>query len=139
MVNEEWHSLFPNACLNNLVAATSGHSPIKLTTITHAPFRRKHRFRFENSWLLEETLNEAVRKIWDTRDHQNATEKLRKCSAFLSKWGHGVANRFKDKITQQKMKIDYYRGSTNPEDVQTLKTHKEGLSKLLEQEEIHYK
>ena len=63
MVDEEWHSLFPNDCLNNLVVATLDHSPIKLTTITHAPFRRKLRFRFENSWLLEETLNEAVTKI----------------------------------------------------------------------------
>ena len=63
MVGDEWHSLFPNACLNNLVAATSDHSPIKLTTITHAPFRRKHQFHFENSWLPEETLNEAVTEI----------------------------------------------------------------------------
>ena len=139
MTYEDWCDLFPNACLYNLVAATSDHSPLKLSTVTQAFHRRKHRFRFENCWLLEDTLNNVMTENWDPGDHQRVPEKLHKCSELLAKWGRRTMNKFKDKIAQQKQHIEYHRRMTSPEGVLALKAHKEEHSKLLEQEETYWR
>jgi hypothetical protein len=56
----EWISLFPNAKLLNLLTSHSNHSPILLqcTPVTRQEYR--YAFKFENSWLKEEDIDEVV-------------------------------------------------------------------------------
>ena len=140
MENEDWFQLFLEATLNNLVAATSDHSPIMLCTAIKVPYKRKHRFKFENSWLLEDELKSVVSENWCFKDQLNVLDRLLKCSTSLSKWGRKLATRFKEKIVQQKSRVvEHYRRKDELENAQVLKLHKGWLAKLLEQEEMFWK
>jgi len=55
-----WLTLFPNARLINLVAAISDHSPILLKLDPESYIHSKRSFRFENSWLLDQSLSDMV-------------------------------------------------------------------------------
>ncbi|PNY08791.1 endonuclease/exonuclease/phosphatase family protein, partial [Trifolium pratense] len=64
MHTHAWSLMFPKARLINLVAATSDHSPI-LLKLEHEPYiQPKRSFRFENSWLLDNSLVAMITSNW---------------------------------------------------------------------------
>jgi hypothetical protein len=64
MANSQWLQRYPSVKLKNLLASHSDHSPILLQS---SPLTRRggfYAFRFENSWLKEEDIDEVVEEGW---------------------------------------------------------------------------
>lgn len=82
-----WRSLFPAAKVFNLDTAHSDYSALFLalgvTVITYAP----KQFRFENAWLREVDVSQAVQDGWTTGRSQSIMEQIRSCGLFLQQWG----------------------------------------------------
>lgn len=70
-----WLTLFPNARLINIVAATSDHSPILLKLEPENYIHSKRSFRFENSWLLDQSFADMVDENYHPSN--NILEKLK--------------------------------------------------------------
>jgi endonuclease/exonuclease/phosphatase family metal-dependent hydrolase len=60
MANSQWLMLYPNVKLTNLVTSHSDHSSILLQNSPLMRNGRTYSFRFENSWLKEEDVDEVV-------------------------------------------------------------------------------
>jgi hypothetical protein len=58
--NTEWLMLYPEVRLQNLLTSHSDHSPIILHTSVISRSRNTYSFRFENSWLQEEDIDNVV-------------------------------------------------------------------------------
>jgi hypothetical protein len=60
MANSQWLMLYPGVKLTNLLSSHSDHSPILLQNLPTIRSGRIYSFRFENSWLKEEDIDEVV-------------------------------------------------------------------------------
>lgn len=60
LVSIEWMDIFPKATLTTLLTRISDHSPLLLNLDGSTPSKKHSTFRFENSWLLEDSLQEQL-------------------------------------------------------------------------------
>ncbi|GMI97500.1 hypothetical protein like AT1G43760 [Hibiscus trionum] len=67
VANTEWWDLFPEFQLKHLSHSFSDHCPLLLNTKSgHSMNKKTWHFRFEASWLLEESCEEEVNNLWLT-------------------------------------------------------------------------
>ncbi|WJX95210.1 hypothetical protein P8452_76554 [Trifolium repens] len=86
MHTHTWSLMFPAARLINLAAATSDHSPI-LLKLEHEPhIQPKRSFRFENSWLLDNSLVDMITSNWPYYPARNIPQKLKYCIGDMEAW-----------------------------------------------------
>ncbi|XP_073060294.1 uncharacterized protein [Primulina eburnea] len=136
--NSEWMALFPDAQVNNPVAAISDHSPLLLRTIQPEIFLQKRKFRFENKWLRELDFKELVYNSWDAGSCQDLLPRLERCSELLSNWGKQCFAFFKRSINQYKQKLEQLRHYSDPDSVEEYDTIRKNMIDLFVQEEDHW-
>ncbi|KAL4281614.1 hypothetical protein GQ457_03G026570 [Hibiscus cannabinus] len=86
VANKNWWNLFPHFHLAHLTHAFSDHCPLLLNTDNRSPSRyRVSHFRFEASWLLEESCEEEVRRLWK-QCSGSIVQRLRLLSHGLESW-----------------------------------------------------
>ncbi|KAL4387439.1 hypothetical protein GQ457_09G000910 [Hibiscus cannabinus] len=65
VANSTWWELFPNFRLSHLEHSFSDHCPLLMELDSSLPgIRRRWHFRFEASWLLEDTCEAEVKRLW---------------------------------------------------------------------------
>lgn len=90
IANAAWHRLWPRRTLRSCFANSSYHKPIMVNL--ERPGRRHSTgqtgFRFEPTWLRDETFMESVSKAWTRSREYNATlcDKLDNCGKSLLAW-----------------------------------------------------
>lgn len=105
MSTASWMTLFPSASLSNMVASMSDHSPISLKPCSRDSEVYGRKFRFENSWLLEEGLDSVVMESCAKGDYGDVLNKLQECTENLDRWGRKLKTRFSHDITSCKREI----------------------------------
>ncbi|GMI87830.1 hypothetical protein like AT1G43760 [Hibiscus trionum] len=65
VANTAWRSLHPDFTLSHLSHSFSDHCPLLVETSLRSVPRSHWHFKFEAAWLLEETCESEVRKLWD--------------------------------------------------------------------------
>ncbi|KAJ9558242.1 hypothetical protein OSB04_012856 [Centaurea solstitialis] len=139
LVNTRWSSTYPEAKLRNLTAPISDHSPILLDMVGSSCSSKKHVFRFENKWFLEDTLNPMVEQRWQDTSGQRLLDRLEVCSTALNKWGKELAMRYRRQVSAAKQKMEMLRPSDNPRDVQAFDECRQKLLDVMEKEEVFWK
>lgn len=135
MATNSWLALFPNAKLQNLLAAISDHSPILLSCDIVPHFFRNRRFKFENIWLHEPDLDDVVMHGYLHGDPDSITSKLDCCAQDLTIWGARQKKRFKEDIDNCKRKLEDLRDKSDAVSVEQYKILKGQLVTLLLQED----
>ncbi|XP_075507347.1 uncharacterized protein LOC142544167 [Primulina tabacum] len=134
-----WMEKFPNAQLHNLCASVSDHSPILINTTPRLQMGRTRDFMFENKWLKEPDLQDFITVNWENSEGDNIMEKMESLSTKLAEWGRKKNSIFKDEIEQCKKDIEKLRLSDSEEDAVGIQKIKYILTKLISQEELHWK
>lgn len=87
---------------------------MELCSLAHS--RRQFRFRFENTWLKEESFHDEVSAFWKNISPVQLLSKLSAISVFMEKWGREFFNKFHEKIKRHKEVIQLYNDCSNAED-----------------------
>jgi hypothetical protein len=87
MTNSLWLARYPNVKLTNLLASHSDHSPILLQNLPMPSRGGSYSFRFENSWLNEEDIDEVVDDGWWRDTGGDVTCRTARCAEKLSRCG----------------------------------------------------
>ncbi|XP_039068800.1 uncharacterized protein LOC120215094 [Hibiscus syriacus] len=86
VANGTWWDLFPHFQLDHLSHLISDHCPLLLRTEALFNSHRPHwHFRFEASWLTEESCEQEVKRLW-TASTEMFLEKLKAVSFGLETW-----------------------------------------------------
>ncbi|MCI32396.1 hypothetical protein A2U01_0053609 [Trifolium medium] len=95
MANSEWLMTFPEAKLLNLLAS---HSPILLQNSPMITHGITYLFRFENSWLKEDDVEEVVEGGWGRDRDVDITNRTSRCADKLQVWGRRKRMKFKQDV-----------------------------------------
>jgi len=87
MGNSEWLQRFPEVKLTNFFTFHSDHTPILLDIIPTVRQRYNYSFKFENSWLLEDDIEEVVVDGWGGIMRLELGDRVVNCSTKLQSWG----------------------------------------------------
>ncbi|XP_073024385.1 uncharacterized protein [Primulina eburnea] len=139
LVTSSWMEKFPNAQLHNLCASVSDHSPILINTAPRLQMVRTREFMFEKKWYKEPDLQAFITSNWENNVGDNIMEKMESLSTKLAEWGRKKNRIFKDEIEQCKKDIESLRLSDSEEDAVGIQRIKYNLTKLISQEEMHWK
>ncbi|MBA0631995.1 hypothetical protein Godav_000815 [Gossypium davidsonii] len=85
VVNDEWWSLFSNYKVSHLSHFFSDHCPLLLNSKVESLSTKVHHFRFEAAWLLEDSCETMVKKLWEASSGTIPT-RLHKVGEGLDKW-----------------------------------------------------
>ncbi|KAA3478183.1 reverse transcriptase [Gossypium australe] len=85
VANKKWISMFPQANIKHLVHSTSDHCPLLIVTNKDEYTKRQETFKFEAWWVIEETFEAEVRRIWEANPG-NLTKKLECLQQGLKQW-----------------------------------------------------
>ncbi|KAJ8764121.1 hypothetical protein K2173_005027 [Erythroxylum novogranatense] len=133
-VAADWLNSFPCHKLFNLVSSYSDHSSIKLFVSAVFLVKRAHRFKFENTWLLNNDFLEVVSCAWSQDRNVGVLAKICACSATLTDWQNSQDHNFTYQIAILKKRIDVAH-QAKVDDVLIVRLKSE-LSALLAQEVI---
>ncbi|KAA3455882.1 reverse transcriptase [Gossypium australe] len=86
VATNSWCQSFPNYSLRHLPHSFSNHSPLLIDTAVERKRRVSNRFRFESWWVLEETCEAEIRKIWEESSGAYLT-RMRLLANGLREWG----------------------------------------------------
>ncbi|KAA3457378.1 reverse transcriptase [Gossypium australe] len=78
-------SMFPETNIQHLVHSTSNHCPLLITTTKEEKRKRWETFRLEAWWLMEETFETEVQRIWESASG-DLIQKLEYLKSELGKW-----------------------------------------------------
>jgi hypothetical protein len=130
----EWPYLFPNAKLINLLASHSDHSPILLQCTPVIRQEYRYAFKFENSWLKEEDIDEVVVEGWNSGVGTEIVHRLTHCADKLQRWGRRKKKRFKEEIMEYGAEMESSRGNIDAASVARFKQAQHQHAKTLVQE-----
>ncbi|GMJ02632.1 hypothetical protein HRI_003932400 [Hibiscus trionum] len=85
VANSPWLNLFPRYVLNHLSHSFSDHCPLLLNTQDGVNPNKTWHFRFEASWLLEDSCEPEVQKLW-AASVGSIPKKLRQVGVGLENW-----------------------------------------------------
>ncbi|RAL49909.1 hypothetical protein DM860_002200 [Cuscuta australis] len=98
MGTESWLRLFDKVEVLHIEIVSSDHSALFLTlrsmTISYAP----KPFRFENAWLKEIDVKEAVTMEWEIGMGCPISDRILRCGEYLQQWGRQKHAVFRDKL-----------------------------------------
>ncbi|XP_058784872.1 uncharacterized protein LOC131659735 [Vicia villosa] len=83
LATSDWFTVFPHVKLSNLIASYSDHSPILLDCDPVQQTSSSFRFRFENSWLHEDSITEVVSNGWHSEAHTDVVQRISTCATSL--------------------------------------------------------
>ncbi|MCH79466.1 endonuclease/exonuclease/phosphatase family protein, partial [Trifolium medium] len=139
MANSTWLMKFPNVTLRNLLASHYDHSPILFQNTSMINNGKFYSFRFENSWLKEEDVGDAVEDGWGRERGGEITNRIMRCADKLRGWGRRKRMRFKQEIIECNDEMERLRGSLDLTDAGRYKEVQEKHARLLVQEEMYWK
>ncbi|MCI14076.1 endonuclease/exonuclease/phosphatase family protein, partial [Trifolium medium] len=139
MANSEWLMTFPEAKLLNLLASHSDHSPILLQNSPMIRHGKTYLFRFENSWLKEDDVEEVVEGGWGIDRGVDITNRILRCADKLQGWGRRKRMKFKQDVNECSEEMERLRGSQDPATSERYKEVQEKHAILLIQEETYWK
>lgn len=137
--NDSWWQMFLLCTLMIFHAVVSDHEPIKLELVNTSLSKKQFRFKFENTWLKEESFYADVVKHWKNLPTIHLLPKLISVSSYMAKWGRTFFHKFRDKVIKQKAIIDQLKNREDDDGIQLYLDEKEKLSDLLLNEEIYWK
>ncbi|KAL8121850.1 hypothetical protein AgCh_018547 [Apium graveolens] len=120
-------------------AVASDHEPIKLELINTMVSKKQFQFKFENTWLKEESFHADVAKFWKNLPAVHLLPKLISVSNYIAKWGRTFFHKFRDKVIKQKEIIDQLKDREDDDGIQMYFDEKEKLSELLLRKELYWK
>ncbi|KAJ8423722.1 hypothetical protein Cgig2_010287 [Carnegiea gigantea] len=106
----EWSLMFPEAAVTHINSDMSNHSPILLKCFPHMDTKGAHkkRFRFENTWMIEQTCKDIA-----SVSKPNAVDKLLgcidKCLAELLKWNKTTFGHVQCRINEMELQLKSQR------------------------------
>jgi hypothetical protein len=101
--------------------------------------RRHPYFKFKNSWLLENDIEEVVCEGWGVGANLAIEERISMCSTKLKGWGRRKRTRFKEEIIESYKEMEEFRGSSSGEGGRRYREASECHTRLLIQEEVFWK
>ena len=113
MGNSEWLQHFLEVKLTNLLTSHSDHTPILLDIIPTVRHWYNYSFKFENSWLLEDDIEEVVMDGWGGTRGLELGDRVVNCSMKLQSWGRRKRVRFKEEINQCVRILEELRAQPN--------------------------
>lgn len=137
--SSSWISLFPSARLLNLVAATSDHSPILLKLEQENYIHPKRSFRFENSWLLDQSLADMVDENWHYYPANNILQKLKYCVDDMEAWSKTNTPNFCSAANKLRRELDAIRCGNDHRSDASITNIQNKLSCVLLQEDRYWK
>lgn len=136
MATSDWLSMFPNASLKNILAATSDHSPILLQcNLVSLPFNNR-KFKFENVWLQEPDLNDVVMLGLSCGDPNLIMSKLECCADELFHRGEKICKRYREDINNCKRRMVELRHKNDSESMEHFNNLRERLVTLILQRKL---
>lgn len=136
---ESWWRPFPLCNLRLLHTICSDDEPIHLELRSLSHTKRQFRFRFENTWLKEESFHEEVCEYWGSLSSMQFLPKLIDIFTFMQKWGKKFFNMFREKIKMQKQVLEQYGDCSDEESTKKYFEAKKKLEEILIHEEIYWK
>ncbi|VFQ67130.1 unnamed protein product [Cuscuta campestris] len=134
-----WMQLFDKIHMEHVETVYSDHSALFLTAssnrITYVP----KAFRFENAWLKEIDVREAVEEAWKLGNGRPIVERMNYCGEYLHRWGQQKRNIFKAKLQASKKQMQKYRNSHAIEHRYFFRCAQEAYKQVLEQQEMYWK
>jgi hypothetical protein len=100
---------------------------------------RVYSFRFENSWLKEDDIEEVVEDGWGRNRSIDVISKTVRCAEKLTGWGRRKRMRFKQEVKECSEEMERLRGNHDVVDSGRYKEVQEKHSMLLVQEEMYWK
>jgi hypothetical protein len=139
MANSQWLMIYQNVKLLNLLTSHSDHSPILLQNSVPVRTERTYSFRFKNSWLKEEDLEEVVVDGWGRERGIDVMYKTTRCADKLKGWGRRKRMRFKQEIQECSQEMERLRGCHDSPEFGRFKEVQEKHARLLVQEEDYWR
>jgi hypothetical protein len=94
-----------------LVAATSDHSPILLKLEQKPHIQQKRSFRFENSWLLYNSLVDMITSNWPYYPASNIPQKLKYCIGDMEAWSKENSPNFRETANKLRRELELIRST----------------------------
>jgi hypothetical protein len=139
LASSDWVSKFPNVKLRNILSSHSDHSPILLQCAPVIKQNYKYEFKFENSWLKEEDIEEVVHEGWNDGEGLELTGRLSQCADKLQRWGRRKKKRFKDEILEHEAEMERFRDKRDAASIARFQEAHQQHAKVLIQEEAFWK
>lgn len=117
----------------------SDHDPIQLELYNTEHSRRNFRFRFENTWLKEQSFHEEVVNYWQRLPPVHFLPRLLELSNFMDKWGRKFFNKFREKIRKQKEELKVFEDCADERRTNRYFEERSKLEELLIHEEAYWK
>ncbi|KAL4310577.1 hypothetical protein GQ457_01G015360 [Hibiscus cannabinus] len=138
VANGAWTELFPTARIEHMQHSFSDHCPLLLNTCIGDGRPRKWHFRFEATWLAEESCQDVVKRIWE-QEGGSVPDKLQKVCTGLDRW---FANLKKEKqVTIRSLKsrlADLNEQAVNDEVLGEITDIKLALNLESDKEELYW-
>jgi hypothetical protein len=100
---------------------------------------RIYSFRFENSWLKEEDIDEVVEEGWGREYGADIISRTSRCAEKLKWWGRRKRMRFKQEVAECSEEMERLRGCHDTTSSGRFKEVQERHAQLLVQEETHWR
>ena len=124
---------------SNVTTTSSDHYPLWLTCKLAMNVQRSpHRFKFENSWLVEPKFSQMLKQQWQTYIESGITQKLSNCANDLAQWNRSN-NKVRGEINQVQKKLERIRTHVSASNVNYYNALRRKLDKLLVQDDLFWK
>ncbi|XP_058758766.1 uncharacterized protein LOC131632019 [Vicia villosa] len=139
LVNPSWFDFFLDAKLLNLIATHSDHNPILLACEQIQQRRKMFSFRFENSWLKEEGIEDVVTRGWQKGHRQNLIHCIGTCAGELGTWNRLRGKNHKERLAECLATMDCYRDAQDTVSSSRYLEAQKEYNKLIVSDEIFWK
>ncbi|KAA3482763.1 reverse transcriptase [Gossypium australe] len=89
VANEDWQIMFPEGSIQHLTHSFFDHCPLLVNTRREERGVKVADFRFEAWWIMEETFDDEVKRIWESSPG-NLLLKLDKLKTGLRRWANRI-------------------------------------------------
>jgi exonuclease III len=98
LATDGWHTMFPTAEVENLVAPSSDHYPILVQLAPSVRTGVCRSFKYENAWNVEHGLRDVIVSSWQHNASYDIIPRLEVCAGELMVWSRNNCNRLKSEI-----------------------------------------
>ncbi|KAA3460789.1 reverse transcriptase [Gossypium australe] len=105
VATDSWIQTFPNFSLRHLPHSFSDHCPLLVDTESEQKRNGHNKFRFESWWILEESCEEEIKKLWEgsAGSYQNRMTNLAK---GLKMWGTTMQAKRKGEVKRLNRRLE---------------------------------
>jgi len=110
MATQTWCDIFHQNRLHNVISHRSDHFPILLKLQEVARRRGGKEFKYENAWLMEDELNDIVRRGWERCQEGEVLSRLRSCTEVMNEWGRKLRFKYREAIEECREEMERLSG-----------------------------